>query len=172
VACHISLKSPRWGPQLWFTPHLNQRFAKKIMSLQSCDNPNFKNFETPNLGVLGQNDIWMWPPWLITDNSIRGKVVPSPSLSRDESCEFVYACGLFVHKKRSIYALTNLFFGSCRFVWTIDMLIIHRSPHLETPACPSMPPSVANEGMCPKFLISLFSPLDLHLSLSRSLRVF
>jgi hypothetical protein len=39
--------------------------------------PNFENFETPKLGVLGQNDIWMDPSWLIIDNIIRGKVVAS-----------------------------------------------------------------------------------------------
>jgi hypothetical protein len=27
--------------------------------------------------ILGQNDIWMQPPWLITENIIRGKVVAS-----------------------------------------------------------------------------------------------
>ncbi len=32
---------------------------KKIMGLQSRKSPNFKNFGTSNLRVLGQNDIWV-----------------------------------------------------------------------------------------------------------------
>jgi hypothetical protein len=30
------------------------------------------------LGNLGQNAIWMWPPWRVAKNTIRGKVVVSP----------------------------------------------------------------------------------------------
>jgi len=43
------------------------------MSFQSCKNPNFGNFGTPNLGVLGQNDIWVQPWWLGIENTIRGE---------------------------------------------------------------------------------------------------
>jgi hypothetical protein len=35
------------------------------MTLQIARSLNFKNFEIPNLGALGQSDIWMQPPWLI-----------------------------------------------------------------------------------------------------------
>jgi len=59
-------------------PHFNLRFAQKVMSFQSCENVNFKNFGIPNLGVLGQNDIWVQALWLGTKNTIRGKVVTSP----------------------------------------------------------------------------------------------
>jgi hypothetical protein len=45
------------------------------MGLQSCGNPNFENFETSNLGVAKQNDIWVQAPWPGTENTIRGKVV-------------------------------------------------------------------------------------------------
>ncbi len=61
VACHISLESSRRRLQLFFILHLNRRSTQKIMGLQSCKSPNFKNFRTPNLGVLGQNDIWCRP---------------------------------------------------------------------------------------------------------------
>jgi hypothetical protein len=47
VACHISLESFRRGIQLCFRPHLNWRFAHKVMGPQSCRSPKFENFETP-----------------------------------------------------------------------------------------------------------------------------
>jgi len=48
------------------------------MGLQSYRSPNFKNFGTANLGVLGQNDIWVQAPWLGIENIVKGKVVASP----------------------------------------------------------------------------------------------
>jgi hypothetical protein len=48
------------------------------MGLQSCGSPNFgnfgnfENFGTPDLGVLGQNDIWAQPLWPCIENTIRG----------------------------------------------------------------------------------------------------
>jgi hypothetical protein len=78
VTCHISLEISWQDLQLFFWPNFNQRFAQEIMGLQSCGSLNFKNFETPNLGVLGQNDIWVHAPWPNTENTIRGKAVVSP----------------------------------------------------------------------------------------------
>ncbi len=55
-----------------------------------------------------------------------------PSLGYGESCEFVFAYGSFVHQKCSHYALTNLLFGLCRFVWIIEPLVALPSPnHLQ-----------------------------------------
>jgi hypothetical protein len=83
------------------------------MGLQSYKIPNFKNFETPNLGIPGQNDIWVLALWLGIENIIRGKVVASPKSGPCCVCEFVFARGLFVHQKCSNYALANLLFGLC-----------------------------------------------------------
>ncbi len=66
------------GIQICFIHHLNWRFVKEVMGFQSRGNPNFKNFGTLNLEVLGPNDIWVLAPWLGTYNTIRGKVVASP----------------------------------------------------------------------------------------------
>jgi hypothetical protein len=77
------------------------------------------------------------PTWPGIENTIRGKVVVSPNPSRGESCEFVFARGLSVHQMCSNYALTNLLFGLCRFMWIIDLLIAHPSPHPEALARPS-----------------------------------
>jgi hypothetical protein len=45
------------------------------MGFQIYKNPNFENFGTPNLGVLGKNDIWVHALWQSTENIIKGKVV-------------------------------------------------------------------------------------------------
>jgi hypothetical protein len=55
VACNILLESSWQGLQLALRPHLNQRFARKVMGPQSCESPNFGNFGSPgtkwHLGV-------------------------------------------------------------------------------------------------------------------------
>jgi hypothetical protein len=38
----------------------------------------FQEFQDSNLGVLGQNDIWVLAMWSGTENTIKGKVVASP----------------------------------------------------------------------------------------------
>jgi hypothetical protein len=63
----------------------------------------------------------------------------SPSLSRGESCESMFARGLSVHQKCSNYALTNLLFGLYRYVWVIDLLFTLPSPHPNIPTCPFTP---------------------------------
>jgi len=47
VACDIPLKSSRWGLQLCFRSHFNQRFTCKVMGLQSRMSPSCENFMTP-----------------------------------------------------------------------------------------------------------------------------
>jgi hypothetical protein len=137
VACHISLEICQRGLQLCFKSHLNQRFEQKVMGLQNCENLNFKNFETPKLGVSGQNDFWVLALWLSTENTIRGRWWLPPSLSHDESCESMFARGLSVHEKCFNYTLTNLLFGLCKFMWIIDLLITHHNPHPRAPTRPS-----------------------------------
>jgi hypothetical protein len=139
VKCHISFKSSQQGLQLCFIPHLNQRFAQKVIGLQSHGSPNLGNFETPNLGVSRQNDIWVQATWPSTKNIIRGKVVGSLNSGHGEFCKSVFAHGLSVHQKCSNYALTNLLFGLCMSMWIIDLLVARPSPHLEAPTCPSTP---------------------------------
>jgi hypothetical protein len=63
---------------------------KDIMALQNAMSPDFKNIAAPNLGVLGQNDIWMEFPWLITKNTIRGRWWLPSSPGCGESWESVY----------------------------------------------------------------------------------
>ncbi len=133
--CHISLERRL---QLFFKSQLNWRSAQKIMGFQSRRSPNFKNFGTLKLGVLGQNDIWVQALWPGIYNPVKGKVVASPKSRLWWVYKFMYACGLFVHQKCFNYALTNLLFGLCRSMWIIYSLVIHPSPHLWALACPSI----------------------------------
>jgi hypothetical protein len=96
----------------------------------------FWEFWDSHLGVPGQNDIWVLVPWPGTKN-IGGRWWLPSSPDRGESCEFVFAYGSFVHQKCSSYALTNLLFGLCRFVWVIDLLVTLLRPYLGAPACSS-----------------------------------
>jgi hypothetical protein len=137
MTCHISLEISWQGLKTCFRPHLNWRFAQKIMGLQSHESPNFENFRTPHLGVLGQNDIWVLASWPCTKNTIRGRWRLPPSLGRCESCEFVFAHVLSVHQKCSNYALISLLFKLGRSMWVIDLLVIHHSPHHGALAHPS-----------------------------------
>jgi hypothetical protein len=43
------------------------------MGFQSPRNPNFENFETPNLVIWGQDDIWVFAPWLGTKKYYKGE---------------------------------------------------------------------------------------------------
>jgi hypothetical protein len=74
-------------------------------------------------------------------NTIRGKVVASPSPSRGESCEFLFVRDSSMHQNCSNYALTNLWFGLCRSVWIINPLI----------TCPSPIPKFQHAPLPPKW---------------------
>jgi hypothetical protein len=78
VAWHMSLQNFWQRLQIYFRPHINWRSSKTVMGLQSHKSPNFENFGTFNLGISGQNDIWVLAPWLGIKNTKRGKVVVSP----------------------------------------------------------------------------------------------
>jgi len=62
---------------------------------------------------------------------------PNPGCG--ESCESMFARGLFMHQRCSNYTLTNLLFGLCSSVWVIDLLVNLLSPHLGALARPSTP---------------------------------
>jgi hypothetical protein len=106
VTCHISLESSRRGLQLCCKPQFNWRIAKEVMAFQSVKSPNFKNFRTFNLGVPGQNDIWMQPLWLITKNTIKGKVVASPKFE-PWWVLWIYVCMWFVRAPKVLQPCTN-----------------------------------------------------------------
>jgi hypothetical protein len=141
------------------------------MGLQSCESPTFGNFGTPNLGVLGQNDIWVLAPWPNIENIIRGKVVASPK-STLSWVLWVHVClWLVCAPKVLIYALTNLLFGLCGSVWIIEPLVIHPNPIPYLQHTP-LPPKCYKPRSAPQLLLlPSSSPLDSYLSPSKSLGV-
>jgi hypothetical protein len=161
MACHILLESFWQGLQFCFQCHFNRRFTQEVMDLQSHGSPNFKNFGTPNLGVRGQNDIWMQPLCLITENTIRGKVVASPK-SRQWWILWVHVCLWFVRAPKVFQLRTNQL-----IVWFVQVCVnnwptchLFLVPILELQYAP-LPPKCYELRSVPQFLfLSLFSPLD------------
>ncbi len=94
-------------------------------------------------------------PWPGIENTITGKVVASPSPGRDEFYESVFVRGSFTHQKCSNYALTNLLFGLCRFVWIIDLLIILTSLHPRVPTHSSTPKVLQAKELAPNLSPSI-----------------
>jgi hypothetical protein len=113
----------------------------------------FQKFQDFNLKVMGQNDIWVLALWPCTKNTIRGKVVASPSLGHGEFFESTFVRDSSVHQKCSNYALTNLLFGLCKSVWIIDPLVTHPSPHHEAPTPPSTPKMLWTKECTPIFYL-------------------
>jgi hypothetical protein len=83
---HISLESSRRGLQLCFRPHCDRRSAKEVMRPQSLGSPCWRDFGTPTRESRERKAIWMQALWRVTEYTIRGKVVASPSSGRGESC--------------------------------------------------------------------------------------
>jgi hypothetical protein len=99
MACNIPLESSWRGLQLCFRPHLNRRFAHKVMGPQNCESPIFDNF-------LRQNAIWMWASWRGTKYIVRGKVVASPK-SRSWWVLWVQICRWIVLTPKVLQLCTN-----------------------------------------------------------------
>jgi hypothetical protein len=76
-----------------------------------------------HLGVPKQNDIWVLVSWPSIEYNIKGKVVASLK-SGLWWVLWIYIYLWFVRApKCSNYALTNLLFDLCRFVWVIEVFI-------------------------------------------------
>jgi hypothetical protein len=52
--------------------------CKRNHGVPKLQESQFREFRDSNLGVIGQNDIWVLAPWLGIENIIMGKVVASP----------------------------------------------------------------------------------------------
>jgi hypothetical protein len=61
-----------------------------------------------------------------------------------QDLQHMFARASSVHQKCSNCALTNLLFGLCRFMWIIDLLVIHHNPHPKALECPFYPQSVTS----------------------------
>jgi hypothetical protein len=97
----------------------------------------------PILGISGlskKNDIWMLTSWPGAKNCIKGEGGGSPQVWAMVS--LVSLCLPVVRpctQKCSNYALTNLLFGLCKFVWIINLLVNLFSLHPRALTCPSTP---------------------------------
>jgi hypothetical protein len=139
MVCHIPLKIFQQGLQLFFKPHINRRFAHKIMDLQSCESPNLGNFETLTWDSWDKMTFECCPHGQ-AQIILYGEASGFPPKSRLWWVLWIHVCLWFVNApKCSNYALTNLLFGLCRSMWIIDSLVTHLSPHPLVPTCPSTP---------------------------------
>jgi hypothetical protein len=156
------------------TTFLKTSFQSKVYT-QSYGSPKsqesqFWEFQDSNLGVQGQNDIWVLVLWSGTKYIIRVWWWLPPSPVHGEFCESVFTRGLFVHQKCFNYALTNLLFGLCRFVRIIELLVNLPSPHPRVSARPFTPKVLQAKECTPTpFPFAVFT-FRLAVSPSRSLR--
>ncbi len=119
VACDIPLESSRQGLQQFFRPHLNRRYAHKVMGPQSCGSPNFG----PPLG--SPRTKWHLGVGLMARHKVyyKGEGGGFPQV-RVVVNLWVCVCPWFVHAPKCFnYALTNLWFRLCRSMWVIELLV-------------------------------------------------
>jgi hypothetical protein len=124
----------------------------------------FKEFRDSNLGVPGQNDIWVLVPWPCIKNNIRGKVVGSLK-SGPWWFLWIRVCPWLVR------ALTNLLFSLCKSVWIIDLLVTFPRPYPEAPTRPFTLEVLGAKERAPTPRSFIVFTLDSHLSLLRSLPI-
>jgi hypothetical protein len=98
VTCNIPLKSSWQGLERFFRPHLNQRFARKVMVPQSRESPNCGNFGTPTWESRNKMTFGCWSHGQAQSILQGGRWWLPPSSGRDESCESMFTCGSFVHQ--------------------------------------------------------------------------
>jgi len=135
----------------------------KLPKLQKSQ---FREFQDSNMGVSGQNDIWVLAPWPGTMNTIRGKVVASPKFG-PWWVLWVHVCPWLICAPKMFQLRTNQL-----VVWFVQVHVSNwiachfsysPSRSFNTPLYPK---SVASQGTCPTpYLVAIFT-LDSHLSLS------
>ncbi len=124
--------------------------------LQESQRWEFQDYQ--ELGVPGQNDIWVLVSWLGIKYTIRGKVVASPK-SRPWWDLWVHVCPSFIcAPKCSNYALTNLLFRLCKSVWVSKLLVNLLSPIPELQHTPLPPKWCKLRSVRQLLILSLFSP--------------
>jgi hypothetical protein len=108
-------------------------WASKVAGIPILGLP-LRSFETK--WHLGASPMTMHKEYCKGEGGGFPQMKPS-SPCHSESCESVFTCGSSVHQKCSSYALTNLLFGLCKFVWVIVLLVILSSPYPRATTCPS-----------------------------------
>ncbi len=109
-----------------------------------CRKSQFWKLRDFQFGSPETNDIWMQPPWVITNNTIKGKVVATPK-SGPWWVVWVCVCSWFFFAPKVLQLCTNqLVVWFCKSMWIVDPFFILHSPHLGAPTCPSYPWSVVS----------------------------
>jgi hypothetical protein len=119
VGWDILLESAWRMLQLCFRPHLNRRFAHKVMGPQSSGSPNFGNFKTP---IWESRDKMPFGcgPRVATKYTIRRKVVVSPK-SRLWWVLWIQVCPWFILAPKVFQLCTNhLVLVLCRSMWVVN----------------------------------------------------
>jgi hypothetical protein len=172
IACNIPLERYWQGLQLFLKPYLNQKFAHKVMGVQSCESPNFGNLSRDShLGVPGQNAIWMWASWRGTKYTIRGKVVASPKL-RPWWVLWIRVCSWFILAPKVFQLCTDQFvvwFMQVRVSDLVLAILPSPIPELQHALLPPKCYKLGNLSLTPCFFVVFTT--NSHLSLSRNLGV-
>jgi hypothetical protein len=171
VVCHIPLEIYWQRIQFCFKPHLNWRFAHKVMGPRSHRSPNSENFGIPIWESQDKMTFGCWSRWLGTKYTIMKKVVASPK-SWPWWVLWICVCSWLIRAlKCSNYARTNLLLSWCRSIWIIELLFNLPSliPKLQDALLPSKCCELRSAPQL--FLLPLSSPLDSQLLPSRSLGV-
>jgi len=144
------------------TIFLYTSFQSKVCT-QNYEPPKWQEsqlweFRDSNLGVLGQNDIWVLVPWPGTKNTIRGKVMVSPKFG-PWWILWVRVCSWWVRAWKVLQPHTNQL-----VVWFVQihvnnwLLVILPNPHLGAPAYPSTPKCCELKNVHQLLILLLFSP--------------
>jgi hypothetical protein len=158
MACDILLKSSQQGLYFCFKSQL--KVCTQNYGPPKSQESQLWEFWDSHLGIGGQNDIWALVPWLSTKYNIRGKVVVSPKF-RSWWILWVRVYPRFIRAPKCYnYALINLLFGLCRFLWINEVIVNLPSPILKLQHAP-LPPMCCEPNSTPQLLLlSLSSPLD------------
>jgi len=150
------LESSQWGLQLCFIPHFNWKFAHKIMGS--------KVLGVPILGIPGLQLVSLKTKWHLDAGPVarhieyyKGEGGGFPQVWAMVSLMSPFGHGSFMHQKCFNYALTNLLFGLCMFVWIIDLLISLLSPHPKARAHPFTPKCYELKSVPQLLILLLFS---------------
>jgi hypothetical protein len=137
VKNHLDFLVCRWhATYIWKDLDEGYNFALNLTSIEGLHIKLWasKVIGVPSVEISGlpfRNDIWVLVPWPGTKYTIREKVVASPK-SRLWWVLWIHVYLWFIHSpKCSNYALTDLLFGLCRFVWVIDLFVTFLVPILE-----------------------------------------
>jgi hypothetical protein len=115
---HLPTHTPCRDPSLRFATKARaykgagQKWSSRVTfhvprNVGRCEemNPHVPKW-APNLGILGQNDIWVQAIWPNTENSIRGKVMASPK-SKPWWVLWVHVCVWPIRAPKMLQPCTN-----------------------------------------------------------------